>query len=261
MELIHPKDFFNFSGKSVLITGSSTGIGAGIAMRFAQAGADVGIHFNQQKAKAMEIEKQIISLGGKAISLKANISIKSDIQNMFDTFLNEFGKIDTLINNAGIYPRATILEMTEEQWDEVMDTNLRSVFLCTQAAARQMIIGNQGGNVINISSIEAINPALEHSHYVASKAGVMMFTKTAALELGQYNIRVNAIAPALINSPQLPTGWPEGLARFLKKVPLGRVGEPEDIGDACLFLASDAARWITGEQINVDGGVLTNQIY
>jgi NAD(P)-dependent dehydrogenase (short-subunit alcohol dehydrogenase family) len=261
MEFKPPAELFNFRGKVVLVTGSSIGIGAGIARRFGQAGADVVVHYHHHAAEAESVAAYLQALGCKTLALKAHIARAAEVKTMFDTIIAAFGRIDVLVNNAGIYPRASLIEMTEAEWDETIDINLKGVFLCTQAAARQMIEQGQGGSIINISSIEAVNPAPEHSHYAASKAGVIMFTMTAALELGPHNIRVNAIGPGLINSPQLPASWPEGLARWLNRAPLGRVGEPEDIGDTCLFFASDAAQWITGVHLIVDGGVLTNQIY
>lgn len=261
MEFKNPTALLDFSNKVVLVTGGSAGIGAGIAKRFGQAGADVVIHYNSHAEEAQEVANSLAKMGSKTLAIQANVSDRSEVQAMVGEIVAKHGKIDVLVNNAGIYPRADLVDMTEAEWDETIDVNLKGVFLCTQAVANHMIRRGEGGSIVNISSIEAVNPAAGHSHYTASKAGVMMFTKTAALELGPYNIRVNAAAPGLINAPQLPTAWPEGLARWLSRVPLNRVGEPEDIGDACLFLASDAAQWITGAHLIVDGGILTNQIY
>jgi NAD(P)-dependent dehydrogenase (short-subunit alcohol dehydrogenase family) len=142
-----------------------------------------------------------------------------------------------------------------------MNANLRSVFLCTQAAARQMVAQASGGAIVNITSIEAENPAPNHSHYNASKGGVLMYTRAAASELGQYGIRVNAVAPGLIWKDNIEQTWPAGVARWRQAAPLGRLGMPEDVADACLFLVSPAARWITGASLTVDGGVMTHQIY
>lgn len=261
MEFKNPKKLFDFSGKVVLVTGSGIGIGAGIARRFGQAGADVVVHYYSHAAEAQQVANGLKNVGCNTLLVKADVANSAEVQAMIDKTLAEFGHLDVLVNNAGIYPQATLIEMAEAEWDETIDINLKGVFLCTQMAARHMIERGEGGSIINITSIEAVNPAANHSHYVASKAGAMMFTMTAALELGQYNIRVNAVGPGLINSPQLPTDWPEGLSRWLSRAPLGRVGEPEDIGDACLFFASDASQWITGTHLVVDGGVLTNQIY
>ena len=261
IEFKDPHDLLDFSGKAVLVTGSSVGIGAGIARRFGQAGADVAIHYHSHAEEAQMLASTLANMGCRTLTVKADVADPSEVQAMVDEVVAALGKIDVLVNNAGIYPHASLLDMTPSDWGETVDINLRGVFLCTQAVARHMSQRGEGGSIVNISSIEAVNPAPGHSHYTTSKAGVMMFTMTAALELGEHNIRVNAVAPGLINAPQLPAAWPEGLARWLDRAPLGRVGEPEDIGDACLFLASDAARWITGVHLIVDGGVLTNQIY
>jgi NAD(P)-dependent dehydrogenase (short-subunit alcohol dehydrogenase family) len=256
-----PAELLDFSGKVVLVTGGSVGIGAGIAKRFAAAGADVVVSYRSHADEADAIAHAIRATGRKALTVQADVAVAAEVESLFKTAIDQFSKIDVMINNAGNYPRALILDMTEAQWDEVVDVNLKGTFLCTQAAAQHMVERGDGGAIVNIASIEAVNPAAEHSHYVAAKAGVVMFTQTAALELGQHRIRVNSVSPGLINAPILPQVWPEGLERWLNRAPLGRVGEPEDVADACLFLASDAARWITGTDILVDGGVMTNQIY
>jgi NAD(P)-dependent dehydrogenase (short-subunit alcohol dehydrogenase family) len=180
---------------------------------------------------------------------------------MFSLVKDQLGSVDILVNNSGIFPKADLINMTELEWDETLDINLKGVFLCTQAAVNQMLDANKGGTIVNIGSIEGLNPAMGHCHYSSSKAGVAMFGMNAALELGKYNIRVNTVSPGLINSPTLASDWPDGVNRWHSRCPLKRLGEPEDIADACLFFASDASRWITGTQLVVDGGVLTNQIY
>jgi NAD(P)-dependent dehydrogenase (short-subunit alcohol dehydrogenase family) len=172
-----------------------------------------------------------------------------------------FGRVDVLVNNAGTYPLASVLEMTEDEWDAMIDSNLRSVFLGTQATARQMVKQGGGGAIVNIASIEAENPAPSHSHYNAAKAGVVMHTRAAAQELGRHGIRVSAVSPGLIWREGLDKDWPDGVQRYQKAVPLGRLGRDDDVADACLFLASPAARWITGANLVVDGGVLTCTVY
>jgi len=233
-------ELLDFAGKVALVTGASSGIGRGIAARFAEAGARVMAHYHSNAASAQMV-------------------------------VERFGRLDVLVNNAGIYPLATLLEMTPAQWDEVIDANLRSMFLCTQAAARQMIAQGQragtgqgsdaGGVIVNITSIEAENPAPSHSHYNAAKGGALMFTRAAAAELGPHGIRVNAVAPGLMWREDIEQIWPDGVARFRAAAPLGRLGMPEDVADACLFLASPAARWITGASLTVDGGVMAHQIF
>ncbi len=239
-------------GKIVLVTGAGSGIGAGIAQRFALAGADVvvcDLHPSQA------ICDDIVRTGRRAFAATADVSDADQVNLMFNSVCAQFGVPDILVNNAGIYPNAEILKMTPQEWDQTIAVDLRSVFLCTQAAARQMIAAGKGGAIVNIGSIDATNPLAAHSHYSAAKAGVIAFTKAAAQELGPYKIRVNSVSPGLINRPGLSEAWPDGYNRFMKRVPSGRLGEPEDIGDACVFLASEAARWITGTNLIVDGGV------
>jgi len=183
------------------------------------------------------------------------VSDAASVTALFDDVTVNFGLIDILINNAGIYPNAEILTMTPEQWDQTIDIDLKSVFLCTQAAARKLVETGKAGAIVNIGSIDATNPLYAHSHYSAAKAGVIAFTRAAAQELGKYNIRVNSVSPGLINRPGLAEAWPDGYNRFMARTPIGRVGEPEDIADACIYLASDAARWVTGTNLIVDGGV------
>lgn len=257
-EHTHPSQLLDFSGKVVLVTGSSGGLGAGIAQRFAQAGADVVV-CDLRPTEA--ICHALRAMGGSCMSYTADVTDPARVHALFDAIEQRWSAVDVLINNAGIYPIANLLDMTPEQWDQMMAVNLKSVFLMTQTAAKRMIQAGKGGAIVNIGSIEAVNPAAGHAHYSAAKAGVIMFGKTAALELGPHNIRVNAVSPSLINRPNLAQDWPEGVERFLQQAPLGRIGEVEDIADACLFLASDAARWITGTHLIVDGGVLTSQAF
>jgi len=242
----------DFRGKIVLVTGAGSGIGAGIARRFAGVGADVAICDLQSASATCE---DIVSMGCKAIFVPADVSDAQQVATLFDTVCERFGVPDVLVNNAGIYPNAELLKMSPAEWDQTINIDLKSVFLCTQAAARKMIKAGKNGSIINIGSIDATNPLAAHSHYAAAKAGVIAFTKAAAQELGQYKIRVNSVSPGLINRPGLSEAWADGYNRFIGRSPIGRLGEPEDIGDACVFLASDAARWITGSNLIVDGGV------
>jgi NAD(P)-dependent dehydrogenase (short-subunit alcohol dehydrogenase family) len=219
------------------------------------------VHYHHSAVGAEELAAQIQSAGGLAVTYAADLTDPASVERLVEATLETLGGLDILINNAGTYPLASVLEMTSADWDLVVDANLKSVFLCTQAAARRMIAAGRGGAVVNLSSIEAENPAPSHSHYNAAKAGVHMYTRAAAGELGRYGIRVNAVAPGLIWKEGLDQSWPEGVSRFEATAPLGRLGQPEDVADACLFLASPAARWITGASLTVDGGVLTQQIY
>lgn len=248
----------DLNGKVILVTGAGSGVGAGIAMRFALAGADVAIC---DLRPATAVCENLERTGKKVLAISADVSDPLQVSSMFDELSNKFGVIDILINNAGIYPAADMLKMTPEEWDQTINIDLKSVFLCTQAAARKMIAAGKGGAIINIGSIDATNPLAGHSHYSAAKAGVIAFGKAAAQELGPYKIRVNTVSPGLINRPGLSNDWPDGYNRFMNKVPLGRPGEPEDIADACVFLASDAARWITGSNLIVDGGIQTCPLF
>jgi NAD(P)-dependent dehydrogenase (short-subunit alcohol dehydrogenase family) len=219
------------------------------------------VHYHQNATGAQEVVARIQSGGGTAASHAADLTDPPSVERLVGATVQILGGLDILINNAGTYPLSSVLEMTAEDFDLVVDGNLKSVFLCTQAAARRMVAGGTGGAIVNISSIEAENPAPSHSHYNAAKAGVSMYTRAAAGELGRYGIRINAVAPGLIWKEGLDQSWPEGVARFEATAPLGRLGQPDDIADACLFLVSSAARWITGASLTVDGGVLTQQIY
>ncbi len=248
----HSKPIFDLSGRIVLVTGAGSGIGAGIARRFALAGADVVVC---DLRPALAICDDIVRAGRRAFAATADVSDADQVTAMFNTVCSQFGVPDILVNNAGIYPNAEILQMTPQEWDQTINIDLRSVFLCTQAAARWMVDAGKGGAIINIGSIDATNPLAAHSHYSAAKAGVIAFTKAAAQELGPHKIRVNSVSPGLINRPGLSEAWPDGYNRFMNRAPSGRLGEPEDIGDACVFLASEAARWITGTNLIVDGGV------
>ncbi len=257
MTLPNPASFFDFSEQVVVVTGAGRGIGAGIARRFAQAGAITLIHYHTSQAGAEQLAGEIRSAGGSALTFPADLTNPQQVKNLFRQIWQLFGRLDVLVNNAGSYPVTPLVDMQPEDWDGVISTNLRSVFLCTQAAARLFITQGRGGSIINISSVEDTFPAWGHSHYNAAKAGVLMFTRSVARELGQHQIRVNAVSPGLIGRPGLEQDWPDGVARWTKTAPLVRLGQAEDVGDACLFLASPAARWITGIDLVVDGGVST----
>lgn len=220
----------DFTGRNVVVTGAAGGIGAVIAAAFSRAGAHVlaPSHGTMDVCSAHSVER----------------------------FFADVPDVDVVINNAGIYPVSRLLEMTPGEWRKVIETNLTGVHHCTRSAARAMAARGEGGAIVNIASNEALSTAQGHSHYVASKAGVVAYTRAAAFELGPQGIRVNAISPALIDREGIESSWPEGVASFLKRAPLGRLGKAEDVANACLFLASDAASFITGTNLVVDGGVL-----
>ena len=166
-----------------------------------------------------------------------------------------------VVNNAGIYPMTSLADMTETDWRETIDANLTSVYLLTREASRHMIARGENGAIVNIASIEGYHPAASHSHYATSKAGVLMHTRAAALELGGHGIRVNSVSPGVIWRQGIEDAWPDGVERWHAAAPLERLGRPEDVADACLFLASPAARWITGADLKVDGGVTATSIF
>jgi len=261
MPSLAPPQLLDFRGKTVVVTGASSGIGAGIASRFAEAGAGLVLHYHRNESGVRQVAELIGKRGGRAVTVQADLAQAAGAAALIQQTISACGLLDVLVNNAGIYPLAGLLEVAESEWDQVIAANLRSVHLCTQAAARAMIGQGGSGAIVNIASIEAHNPAPQHSHYSAAKAAVVMYTRSAAAELGPRGIRVNCVSPGLIGREGLEQDWPDGVNAYLKAVPLGRLGQPDDVADACIFLASEGARWITGADLLVDGGVLTNRAY
>ena len=252
----------DFSDTVVVVTGASGEIGAGVALRFAQAGANVVAHYRTDATNAEVIVEAVQQMGRRALAIRADLTDPEEVSDLFYETEKAFGQVSVLVNNAGVFPVVPLLEMTPTQWDEVLNANLRSVFLCTQAAARQMKTQADDLNaIVNIASIEADSPGEAHSHYVASKQGVIGHTRAAALELGAYGIRVNAVSPGLITREGIREGFAEGVAAWERNAPLARMGQPDDIADACLFLASRAARWVTGVNVRVDGGMNVRALF
>lgn len=219
----------DLSGKVVLVTGAGGTIGNGIANRFSDAGAQVVRHRGMEDG-----------------------DLRTSAQRVVSAAFAEHGRLDAVVNNAGVQPVEPLPDMTTEQWQSVVDINLTGPFAVTQAAARHL---PPGGSITHIASIEGSHPAPGHAHYAVSKAGLIMHARAAALEYGPRGIRVNTVSPGLVARPGISEQWPEGVARWQAAAPLGRLGTPEDIGDACVFLASDMASWITGHDLVVDGGV------
>jgi 2-deoxy-D-gluconate 3-dehydrogenase len=260
-------ELFNLRGKGAVVTGGAKGIGLGIAYRLAEAGAGVLIA-DLDYAAAQKSAAELKSNGWSAESIEADVSDEDNIKTMVNRCEESFGSIDILVNNAGIYPNKPIARMSKEEFDKVMQVNLRSVFLTTKHASETMKKAKKGGRIINITSIDALHPSMVGlAHYDASKHGVWGFTKNSALELAPYNIWVNAIAPGGITTPgvaalQKQQKLPEEVdpkklvEAFMSKIPMHRMGEPDEIGTVALFLASEMSSYMTGSQIVVDGGAL-----
>lgn len=244
-------------GKVSIVTGAARGIGAAIALRLAEHGSAIAFTYvsDSSAEKAAALEARLQALGVSAKAYQSNAADFTQCESMVNEVIASFGKIDVCVNNAGISKDNLLLRMTPEQWDEVMDTNLKSVFNMTKQVIRPMMKA-KSGSIINMSSIVGVRGNAGQSSYAASKAGIIGFTKSVALELGSRNIRCNAIAPGFIETDMthyLKDG--EGAAEFLKKIPLGRFGKAEEIADATLFLASDMGAYITGQVLSACGGL------
>ncbi|MFG2731508.1 SDR family NAD(P)-dependent oxidoreductase [Streptomyces canus] len=239
-------------GQVALVTGASGDIGRGIALRFAEEGAAVAVHCRTAVAAAREVASRIEDSGARAVVLEADLRDEAECHRLVREAAAWGGGLTALVNNAGVQPVQPLPGMTAADWRAVVETNLTGVFACSQAAAEVM---GPGGCVTHIASIEARHPAPEHAHYSASKAAIVMHARSAALEYGPRGIRVNTVSPGLIDRADLAEAWPEGVRRWVRKAPLGRLGRPEDVAAACVFLASPLASWVTGHDLVVDGGV------
>lgn len=245
------------SGKVAVVTGASRGIGRAIASCFAAAGAAVVVHYRKREDKARDLAAKLEGMGARAVAIGADLRAPDDVERLFRDAADDVGEADVLVNNAGSYPADRLVDASPEDWKAVVETNLLSVHLATQAAARRLIARGAEGAVVNVASIEGLRPAPAHSHYISAKSGVLAYTQAAALELGPHGIRVNAVSPGLIWREGIEEAWPSGVASFRSRAPLGRLGRPEDVAEACLFLASPRASFITGANLVVDGGILT----
>ncbi len=239
------RELFDLDGRSVLVTGASGNIGAGIAGRLAEAGAHVIVHYRRNEQAAR-------SLAGRIGGTPADADLTSDkaVDALFDAHAP-----DAVVNNAAIQTVAALADIEQDGWRAMQAANLDSAFLVTQRAARAWRRAGTGGAIVNIASIEGFDPAAGHAHYATSKAALVMFTRAAALEYGSVGIRVNAVSPGLIDRDGLADDWPDGVGRWQARAPLGRLGTPNDVADAVLFLLGPAARWITGTNLVVDGGM------
>lgn len=262
--MINSSELLNLKGKTAIVTGA-VGIGYGIAYRLAEAGASVVIASLYLK-EAIDSANKLIEKGWAATPIECDVSNETSVKNLLEQTINIYGQIDILVNNAGIYPNIPLLKLTTHDFEKVLAVNLKGTFLCTKYVSEQMILQGNGGKIINITSIDALHPSsIGLAHYDASKHGVWGFTKNAALELAPHKIWVNAIAPGGILTEGVKNSQkniPEGvdmnavMESFLNKIPMKRLGDPDDIGKVALFLASDMSSYITGTQIVVDGGVL-----
>ncbi len=242
------------AGKIALVTGAQQGIGKAIALAYGREGASVVLNYLDNQAAAEEIASQIRALGQRAVPMAGDVARAADVRRMVEAG-ESLGGIDILVNNAGIFPRVEFLDMTEVQWDEVLNVNLKGTFLCTQAVAQKLVERGRAGAVINLASSAAFRSSPRGVHYVASKAGIVGVTRATALELAPYRVRVNAIAPGTTDTAQPRYGMSEEeLQAAGRQVPLGRMGAPEDVADLAVFLASEEARHITGQTLHVNGG-------
>lgn len=261
----------DLTGQRVLVTGASGGIGSGIARCFAHAGAQVAVHYRGSAEAAFELVAELREHGTEAVAVRADLADPGAAEQLVNEAAMLLGGLDGLVNNAGIQPLATLAETSRGEWDDVLGTNLGAVFELTRAAAEIMDDGSgfddgsDGGSdpdrnrnlwITHIASIEASRPAPAHGHYAVAKAGLVMHARAAALELGAAGIRVNTVSPGLIDRPGLAEAWPEGVSSWQARAPLGRLGTATDVGNACVLLASEAAIFITGQDLAVDGGML-----
>ncbi|WP_266366944.1 3-oxoacyl-[acyl-carrier-protein] reductase [Tellurirhabdus rosea] len=243
-------------GKVALITGASRGIGRAIATRFAQEGADVAFTYLSSVEKGQALEAELQAFGIRAKGYRSDASDFAAAEDLAAQVVADFGKIDVLINNAGITRDGLLMRMSEQQWDEVITVNLKSVFNLTKAVIKPMMKA-KAGSIVNLTSIVGIRGNAGQSNYAASKSGIIGFTKSVALELGSRNIRSNAIAPGFIETEMTGELAEKAVEEWKQTIPLKRGGQPEEVADAAIFLASDLSRYITGQVLQVDGGMLT----
>src|SRR5690625_2657964 len=242
-------------GKNALVTGSSRGIGRAIALELGRLGANVVVNYAGNEAKANEVVTELKGLGVQAFAIKANVADENDVKTMVKSTIDTFGSLEILVNNAGITRDNLLMRMKPEEFDEVIETNLKGAFLCTKTVTRQMM-RQRYGRIINIASIVGVSGNPGQANYVAAKAGLIGLTKSNAKELASRNVLVNAIAPGFIQTDMTDVLTEDQKDAILSQVPLEKLGEPEDIANVVCFLASDEAKYITGQTIHVDGGMV-----
>ncbi|GAB4132704.1 MAG: 3-oxoacyl-[acyl-carrier-protein] reductase [Bacteroidia bacterium] len=243
-------------GKTALVTGASRGIGRGIALLFAAQGANVAFTYLSSVEKGQALEKEIEALGVKAKGYRSDAADFKAAEDLVNSVVADFGSLDVLVNNAGITRDTLLMRMSEQQWDEVINANLKSVFNLTKAAQKPML-KQRKGSIINMSSVVGVKGNAGQANYAASKAGIIGFSKSVALELGSRNIRCNAVAPGFIETEMTGALDPKVVEQWREGIPLKRGGTPEDVANVCLFLASEMSAYVTGQVISVCGGMLT----
>ena len=244
-----------FEGQAAIVTGASRGIGREIALQLAKEGARVAVNYSGSKDKADEVVQLIKEAGGEAFAIQADVSNQDSVKKMIDETIATFGSIDILVNNAGITRDNLLMRMKEDEWDDVIDINLKGVFLCTKGVTRQMM-RQRAGKIVNVASIVGVSGNPGQANYVAAKAGVIGLTKTTAKELASRNINVNAVAPGFITTEMTDALSDELKEQMLKNIPLGKLGSAENVAKTVLFLLSEDAVYITGQTIHVDGGMV-----
>ena len=243
-------------GKVAVITGATRGIGKGIALKFAEQGADIAFTFVSSAEKAKQVESQLKEFGVKAVGYQSNAGDFDQSQLLVDSIVSEFGRIDVLINNAGITKDGLLMRMSEQDWDDIMSVNLKSVFNMTKASLRTFL-KQRSGSIINMSSIVGVQGNAGQSNYSASKAGIIGFSKSIAKEIGSRNIRCNVIAPGFIETEMTAALGEDVINKWSENIPLKKPGSTEDIANACLYLSSDMSSYVTGQLLSVCGGMLS----
>ena len=248
----------DLEGKVALVTGASSGIGKAIALELGRQGADVAVTYHSHGQAATAMVDELKRACRRSIAVQADVSQAADIRRLVQETVDQLGKIDVLVNSAGIEEREPFLDKTEEEWDRVLGTDLKGPFLCTQAVARGMVSRNQGGVIVNISSVHEDIPFPGYASYCAAKGGLRMLCRDLALELAPYHIRVVNVAPGAFVTPinRQTLEDPEKRAELLREIPLGRIGEPEEVAKLVAYLASDDASYITGTTVVIDGGLM-----
>jgi len=251
------QNYLDLTGKVAIVTGAGSGIGYATGAALAACGAAVAINFHRNESGAEALRSEIVTAGGRAITVRADVTLSSDVEALVRSTIDELGAVDVLVNNAGsLIERLRIRELSEERWDEVIDLNLKSAFLCTKAVV-PLMIGKKSGSIINLTSIAGrTGGGLGAIHYASAKGGIISFTKGLAKELAPFGIRVNAVSPGVIDTPyheQFST--PEMMKANVNATPLGRIGTAEEVAKVIAFLASNAASYVVGETIEVNGGM------